>query len=81
MIHAPTADQIERVPGLKQALLAISYFRHRHTVRPRFKTGRRRGQMMRVEYARYVELARLHMRAARARGFRGSIIDALGRAA
>lgn len=59
--------------ALKYALLALSAFRHRHDRVQRFKTGRRRHQLVPVNYREHAATARRYIRDARAAGFRGSI--------
>jgi len=61
--------------GLKYALLALSYFRHRHDLVPRFKTGRRCHHLVPVNYRKHATMARQYIQSARAAGFRGSIRD------
>jgi len=69
-----TRQQIIAHPGLKEALLALSFFRGRHTRRPVYKhaTGRRALQTISVN-REYTTRAKEYIRDARAAGFQGSI--------
>jgi hypothetical protein len=63
--------------GLKYALYALSFFRHRHDKRSRFKNpSRRRNKEKTVSVNReYVARAREYVKLAREHGWRGSIVD------
>jgi hypothetical protein len=65
--------------GLQDALCALSFFRHRHDKRPRFKkpTRRRNQEKMVSQYREYARIARDYIRLARQAGWRGSIIEAV----
>ncbi|MGE0680018.1 MAG: hypothetical protein AB7P69_03770 [Candidatus Binatia bacterium] len=67
---------IQLHPGLEDALCALSYYRHRHDREPLYK--RSKSAVRLVSHARlYRRQARDYIRAARAKGFRGSIRAAL----
>ncbi len=61
--------------GLQNALIALSHFRHRHDLTPRFKNPRRKYNQMQYKSNRAIQmrLAREYIQAARDIGWRGSI--------
>ena len=65
--------------GLRYALCALSFFRHRWDKVPRFKNAsRRRNQEKKVScYGEYVRVTRDYVRRAREAGWRGSVIEAV----
>lgn len=63
--------------GLQSALCALSFFRHRHDSRPRYKKSRRSNVPMVPVNREYVRVAREFISEARRKGFKGSIIEAL----
>jgi hypothetical protein len=67
--------------GLREALCALSYFRNRHKLSPRYrKAGLRRNQeKMASHYKEWVRMARFFCREARKEGWRGSISAAVER--
>lgn len=64
--------------GLKQAILAVSFFRSRHDDRLRFKHPKPRnaGKTVPVDYTAHNRATRKYIAEARKNGFRGSVVDA-----
>lgn len=63
--------------GLQYALCALSFFRHRHDRRPRFKRPKRSWNIRQTtsQASEYRSIARDFIGQARAAGFRGSVIQ------
>ncbi|RMH32105.1 MAG: hypothetical protein D6690_14740 [Nitrospirae bacterium] len=69
----------QRRTGLEYALLALSFFRHRHDRIPLYRNPKRKRQVYVSRYAESCRIAREYIRLAREQGWRGSIRDALDR--
>ena len=67
-------------PALKHALIALSFFRARHQQVRRFRHPTRASNARQTvsKYGERVASARAHIRQARAAGWRGSILRAIG---
>ncbi len=63
--------------GLKQAILAMSFFRSRHSGRKRFANSKRHADDVVPVFHEHIQLARRYISAARKHGFRGSVYDAV----
>ena len=75
---APLRMVIDSMPGLQDALVALSYFRHRHDKTPRFRKRKKGKENPGVgHFPEMIRHARDHIRKARELGWRGSIREAL----
>jgi len=63
--------------GLKEAILALSYFRNRHVRRNLYAHSKRREPKTFSVYKQYTRLARHYIRKARKSGFTGSVVAAI----
>lgn len=72
------AKQNKYSKGLECALIALSFFRHRHDRVPRYKNPSKRHADLTVSCrSNNVRIARKYIRRARAVGWRGSIVKAV----
>lgn len=64
--------------GLKQAILAVSFFKSRHDRRKAYKRSRRHANdTIPGSYPEHARIARNFIAEARKHGFRGSVVEAV----
>lgn len=70
-------EKIESIPGLQDALIALSFFRHRNDRVSRFMKAKKKHNQVQTKSTRreYVRTARDHIRKARELGWKGSIVE------
>ncbi len=72
--------KIKREPmeeGLRNAVIALSFFRDRHSRSPLYRNTKRKDNPTVSVYARRTEMCRIYITKAREAGFRGSILEKL----
>jgi hypothetical protein len=63
--------------GLRNAVIALSFFRGRHSRSPLYRNSKRKDNPTVSVYARSIQMARIYITKAREAGFRGSILERL----